>query len=54
MLIRWVRKRKKVRSDRLENMRWDGVKGADGLAGGGYQGKNLIGRQGGERGKRRG
>ena len=47
-------KRKKVGSNRLENVRWDGVKGAGGWAGGRYQGKNLIGRQGSERGKRRG
>jgi len=43
---------KKVRSNSLENVRRDGVKGAGGRAGGGNQGKNLIRRQGGERGKR--
>ena len=47
-------KSKKVGSNRLENVTWDGVKGAGGWAGGGYQGKTLIGRQGGERGKQRG
>jgi len=45
---------KKVRSNSLENVRWVGVKGAGGRAGGGHQGKNLIRRQGGEGGKRRG
>lgn len=36
-------KGKKVRSNGLEDVRWDGVKGAGSWAGRGYQGKNLIG-----------
>jgi len=47
-------KGKKVRIISLENVRRDGVKGAGGRAGRGHQAKNLIRRQGGERGKRGG
>ena len=36
-------KGKKVRSNGLEDVRWDGVKGAGSWAGRGYQGKNLSG-----------